>query len=66
MKTTFFLLFIAGTAPFALANTELLPSNVDFDVLELSVVGSLHGSLGLIGALCFGLVVAFRLKRSGR
>lgn len=69
MKTLFFLFFISGAAQFALANTgvsESLLGQVNLDVIEGLVFGSIHGSFSLMGALFFGVAVILRLKRPGR
>ncbi|MBD5780906.1 hypothetical protein IEN85_15510 [Pelagicoccus sp. NFK12] len=69
MKTVFALLLLVGVGPFALANSivsEMLPSDVDLEVFEVSVFGSLQGSFGLMGAVFFALAVLMRLKRPGR
>ncbi|MDQ8181327.1 hypothetical protein [Pelagicoccus sp. SDUM812005] len=69
MKAVVAVILLVGVSQFALANSvisELLPSDVNLEVLETSVFGSIQGSYGLVGAVFFGLVVLLRLKRPGR
>ncbi len=65
MKTILSLVILFGAAQFALANSAVSES-LDLGVIDGLVFGSLQGSFGFIGALCFGLAVVLRLKRPGR
>lgn len=69
MKTIITLSVIFGAAQFALANsvvTESLLGRVKMEASDWLVFGSVQGSYGLIGALCFAAAVILRLKRPGR
>ncbi len=69
MKTIFTLIILFGAAQFALASADVPESlfdQVSLEFIEGLVLGSIHGSFGLLGALFFGIAVVLRFKRPGR